>query len=112
MNQEIKTRWVEALRSEKYEQTFYKLKDFNKENCYCALGVLIHLGEEEGLKAEDPMYDFYSGVSLPKEIRKWADVDENPSLDPEEDEMKVITLNDAKKLTFLEIADLIEKSPL
>jgi hypothetical protein len=37
MNQEIKAKWVEALRSEKYEQTNGILRS---ENGFCCLGVL------------------------------------------------------------------------
>lgn len=38
MNQTVKKKWVEALRSGKYIQTFGRLK--NNSGCYCALGVL------------------------------------------------------------------------
>jgi hypothetical protein len=38
MNEQIKQRWIEALRSGEYEQTQGRLRD---ETGYCCLGVLL-----------------------------------------------------------------------
>jgi hypothetical protein len=41
MNEELKQKWVEALRSGKYKQGKQALR--NKADCYCCLGVLCEL---------------------------------------------------------------------
>jgi hypothetical protein len=46
MNLEIKEQWVAALRSGKFKQAKYKLKE---NEGYCCLGVLCSLAEKENV---------------------------------------------------------------
>jgi hypothetical protein len=109
MNQEIKRRWVEALRSGQYKQGRLHL---HKEDSFCCLGVLTDLycrdhgaqwseawpgslvmafnGEDEGLH---PMVLDWAGLSSP-----------NPVVDCG----RLSSLNDNGR-TFAEIADLIDQ---
>jgi hypothetical protein len=41
MEQELKDKWIAALRSGKYKQGKYQLRD--SDNCYCCLGVLCEV---------------------------------------------------------------------
>jgi hypothetical protein len=45
MDAELKRKWVEALRSGKYQQTRYRMRDRDK---FCCLGVLCDLVDPSG----------------------------------------------------------------
>jgi hypothetical protein len=90
MDQELKAKWVEALRSGKYVQGRMQL--YHKgSNSYCCLGVLGLL------------------------IGKTHDEMDNDSSTPEWDILPrdvighCVDMNDHRKRTFTEIADYIEK---
>jgi hypothetical protein len=85
MDPEIKTRWVEALRSGRYEQGRKALR-FQGE--YCCLGVLCAL---EGWPTESDTTDPYQPIE-----RLLGDYD------------VFVKMNDVERLTFPEIADYIE----
>ena len=92
MNQEIKERWVAALRSGEYKQGRGSL---NKGDFFCCLGVLCDLAAKEGLvdAVVDSGLDLYSGgevlysdkrnredasnLILPDVVKEWAGLDEN-----------------------------------
>ena len=93
MNPQIKERWVEDLRSGKYEQgDSYLFRKINNpedstELSYCCLGVLctLHMQEFNGsLENEDmssPSYldhNFY----LPQEVQEWAGLTDGPGSPP------------------------------
>lgn len=130
MNQEIKARWVAALRSGEFEQG----KDYLCEDGkYCCLGVLSELAVRDGVIAPAEAIDVPSGGTipglafdgerhhLPQSVAKWADI--NPEYDDWEGDVvydpdpyvlfgdrdqTVSELND-KGMTFPELADLIEE---
>jgi len=105
MNQEIKKKWVAALRSGKYEQKGGRLKC---ENGFCCLGVLTDLhqkeiGKEWGI-IQGQEY-FLSG-----ETRDWAELGANdPTMEVEDTRKDISDLNDNYGWTFKELADLIEE---
>ena len=109
MNEQVKEKWLSALRSGDYKQTKSCL---HKGDGFCCLGVLCDLyGKENELEWEPNA--FYSGiysfqdstVTLPLSVIEWAGVeDENPEIC----ETPLSRLNDNGS-TFNEIADLIEE---
>jgi len=138
MNPEVKTLWVEALRSGEYQQGKLLLKP--TKNTFCCLGVLCDLavkanveniswGESEEHNGHgiyhDNNYDECRGFDdseLPFSIVNWAGTNsENPKVEvPDKDwhsfteddpPTKLVTLaelNDEHNYSFKQIADLIE----
>jgi hypothetical protein len=130
MKQEIKEKWVAALRSGEYQQTRSTLRDGTG---FCCLGVLTDIYTKENNLDWDHGKDFkgeyYSVCSslleLPNRVVEWAEL---PRRDPrvklsgdihieyteEVGDMEFISLsqlNDgiyAAPLTFSKIADIIE----
>lgn len=100
MDQELKQKWVSALRSGDYKQGKYQLRDNN--NQYCCLGVLcvvsnkklsedgIYVLDDAGKKAPQSFFgELMGGVHL----------------------NKLIHMNDTRNnSSFLEIADYIEQN--
>jgi len=130
MNPEIKQKWVDALRSGKYDQGSEKLRSHQG---YCCLGVLCDLYaqeqnqewefqgafEEENTQPTD--YWYFDGESefLPDSVREWAGMTfKNPQVrvdvSPEEDEDDwfyhddIANLNDTG-YTFNDLAKLIKE---
>jgi hypothetical protein len=108
LNPELKKKWIDALRSGKYNQGRTYLA---KNNNYCCLGVLADLSgnltdeKENGIRfcktnEESPKGKGWSCVSL------WAESD---ILINKEQKSKLIRMNDEENRTFPEIADYIEK---
>lgn len=126
MNEDIKARWVAALRSDEYEQG----KDWLcKDGKYCCLGVLSDLAVKDGVidAPEATTWDEaalnFDGepALLPEAVAEWAGImrfDEHydgvvvPAEDPivpfGDEEKTLAELNDEGK-TFSELADLIEE---
>ncbi len=121
-NPEAKAKVVAALRSGDYKQTTGCLHDIGG---YCCLGVAsdVYLKERglEWVKHSDPLSTL-QGINseyacLPSEVEDWLGADEcNPHLyvkdvptdDYAEGEFSMSACNDDLKLTFNQIADLIE----
>ena len=108
MNEQVKQKWLSALRSGDYKQTRLHLRT---DNGFCCLGVLCDLyGKEHNVewKLVDAgiYYEFQDKKAiLPLSVIEWAGVeDENPEIC----ETPLSRLNDNGS-TFNEIADLIEK---
>jgi hypothetical protein len=120
MNQEIKQKWIEALRSGSYSQTKQQLK---KENSFCCLGVLCDLylkennqdwvtqGNDTGAIVHDeeeycmPLIEV---TVLPEKVYTWAGLDEeNPEVEYAEQIMPISDVNDLGR-SFKEIASIIE----
>ena len=99
MNKEWKQKWVEALRSGKYEQGQGTLKSNNK---YCCLGVLYDISEEPW---NDGGFNSYTKENTSGHLGRGfsASVGLNFS-----QQYKLSSMNDNGK-TFSEIADYIEK---
>ena len=124
MNANIKSKWVAALRSGQYKQGQYALRTDNK---FCPLGLLCELhrletGQENwktfaNVKGCCSSY-FGNSLALPEKVILWAGLDSaTPSIMmPGKKKSRSISLcNDGikdkyKKLSFKEIAKLIEKS--
>ena len=129
MNPEIKQKWVDALRSGKYDQGSEKLRSHQG---YCCLGVLCDLYsqelnqewefrgafEEENTQPTDNWYFDNASEFLPESVREWAgfslpspqvrvDVTEN---DDEDDWFydDIANLNDTG-YTFNDLAKIIQE---
>jgi hypothetical protein len=77
MNQEIKQRWIEALRSGEYQQGKDSLFHCGK---FCCLGVLTDLYiKEYGLQWKQDSADLWSfeeeGGTLPQSVQDWSGID-------------------------------------
>lgn len=115
MNQEIKAKWVAALRSGEYEQGTSHL---NKDDKFCCLGVLCDIYRKETGEGEwQPTGDGYASQFkiqndweskvTPSIVAGWAGlVLKNPV--PIEFRQSLAEMNDEGK-TFAEIADIIEE---
>ena len=101
MNQEIKQKWLEALRSGKYKQGRLGLR--NKQNEFCCLGVLCDvLDNNKWLLDELWSIEFYKyddSISVANE--------ELIPLDIQDD---LMSLNDNYLYNFNKIADYIEEN--
>ncbi len=119
MNPNIKTRWVERLRSGEYKQGQGYLHVGDK---FCCLGVLCDMAVEEGIVTQGASasektfsYGRHGEVAtLPLEVTEWASLAVNPiipEIDFKDGEEKVYTLAAAndKGMSFNDIADLIEE---
>lgn len=116
MNQEIKQKWVVALRSGEYEQGKGSLKTDNK---FCCLGVLcdLHAKETGGQwnvssklagKLVAKSY-LESSFDLPGKVSKWAELSlANPGIN--NSGKSLIYLNDYLGYSFDQIADIIEEN--
>ncbi len=133
MNQDIKKRWVDALRSGSYDQDKNLLAT---SDGYCCLGVLCEIAVQDGVvfkengiytSAEDH-YD-YSFEELPEAVQHWAglsemDYSENPLTDVEytytnsdiaikrpadRKNAHLSELNDDMGYNFDQIADVIDR---
>ena len=110
MNQDIKAKWVAALRSGDYVQGRGALRVDNK---FCCLGVLcnIHAQDHPEVAAMQQDRNSYMGkASFPhKKVSKWADLedcgDNRVSINGIS---KHLAEHNDNGRTFLEIADAIE----
>lgn len=127
MNAEIKSQWLDALRSGKYTQGQYALRETAGEQVtHCCLGVLCDIAAAAGVvKANEQaieedgslMQTIFDGNAafLPESVQSWAGIRsadgriENE--DPEYDNSSYATLtgmNDNEH-SFNEIANVIER---
>ena len=117
MNQEIKEKWVAALRSGEYQQGQNVLR--TKDDKFCCLGVLTDLCVKagklpEGELSTEGFYHYTNGEDrgeqgsvLPSPVADWAKIG---SINPvsESKGQTLAVLNDGG-LTFGEIANVIEQ---
>jgi hypothetical protein len=123
MKQEIKEKWVAALRSGEYRQTRSTLRD---ETGFCCLGVLTDLYLKENDEEWVLINTHYSfddeNLLLPQQVQEWAEIDTDPRLSLNEASSAIrialesyqsnipptlAVLNDYG-VPFKEIADVIE----
>jgi len=84
MNPEVKQKWIDALRSDKYEQGSHKLRSVTG---YCCLGVLCDLysqehntqwefrgNDETNLQLQDYWYFGDQSEFLPESVMNWAEL--------------------------------------
>jgi hypothetical protein len=120
MKKDIATKWVEALRSGKYKKTVGCLKKTeNYENgSFCALGVLCDIYQKENdnplpearlnPKAKKTKVSINGEFDvLPKPVMDWAGIYQSDARIPSM-QANIPELNDDQKLSFKEIADVIE----
>jgi len=117
MKKEVMKKWVDALRSGKYEQTDNALK---RDNAFCCLGVLCDISEisywkrkNDGDDGEFIYAEQYTNL-LPIKVAEWAGMKNASgsfqSVSAYSDDYKIDTLarmND-DNVQFTEIADIIE----
>ena len=109
MNARIKRKWVTALRSGKYKQGRWHLRD--EGGGYCCLGVLCDLYSKAKRKKlfryDDDGWSFMgSGATLSGVVADWAGLDHtDPTIGP----TTAISLNDDQCRSFKYIARMIEK---
>jgi len=122
MKPEIKSQWVEALRSGEYSQGVGSLR--SPDNTFCCLGVLCDLySKAEGVEWEAGYYgidsdpSYYSmhdrGALPPTEVAKWAGMSSlelvgELSVPADEAPVDLVSKNDSG-ISFEEIADMIER---
>jgi len=128
MNPEVKQKWIDALRSDKYEQGSGKLRSVTG---YCCLGVLCDLysqehntqwefrGDEEiNTQSQDYWYFGDQSEFLPESVMNWAELktpNPNVRVDVEDNEDEdnwyytdeLSNINDSG-YSFNGIANLIE----
>lgn len=128
MNPEVKQKWIDALRSGKYEQGSEKLRTVSG---YCCLGVLCDLyaqehntqwefrgNEETNLQPKDYWYFEDQSEFVPESVMDWAGFTENcpvVKIDVEEGDEDswfyhegLADLNDSG-YTFNELSKLIQE---
>lgn len=107
MNQDIKTKWVEALRSGKYKQGRDALCTAkNAENFYCCLGVLCDVVDPNGWNnaIDTGILAHKNQLSVPDyEIYQKANLRATNGT-------ALVIMNDDYGESFIEIADYIEKN--
>lgn len=104
---ELRTKWLENLRSGKYEQGRSALKQYNK---YCCLGVLCETAIQLGIPIavdQDHSLTRYEGcsMSLPEKLQEMIQISDN-NLDT------LMYMNDNECRPFEEIANYIEAAKL
>jgi hypothetical protein len=111
MNQDIKDKWVAALRSGEYKQGKRKLRNKDK---FCCLGVLCDVySKEKGVEwSKENTYFGFSEI-LPKIVADWSGLqDSDPKLSDKSvypySKVELSYLNDSYNFNFFEIANLIE----
>lgn len=105
MNAEIKQKWVEALRSGKYQQGRNRLKSGES---YCCLGVLCDVLTKDGAISRRSWKD---SKNLTHEAALAADlpIPEGAHVTFKGGNRSLVYLNDVVALSFPEIADIIEQ---
>jgi hypothetical protein len=132
MNQEVKTKWVAALRSGEFEQNKGALTNADRTK-HCCLGVLCEIAVREGIipgpirKGMQGSLTFHYGQEvdgtggdafvLPYAVQVWAAIDalpKGPRLVGSDVTYTLATYNDGsddiRRHTFNEIADVIEEN--
>jgi hypothetical protein len=113
MDQQVKSKWLEALRSGDFEQGKRWL---HANGEYCCLGVLCEIAAEEGVVTVGRRWQIitYDGVGnlLPQSVVDWAGLDTPWGWQQEDGSQGYIpsltSMND-EGVPFPEIADFIEK---
>jgi len=98
---DIKQKWVEALRSGKYNQTIGVLYNGNNKNGFCCLGVLGHVCGVS-LEVLLGLGVLHSSMNVPKLLM--GDCGSNIIVE------KLTRMNDIQGKSFTEIADWIEQN--
>lgn len=103
MNQVVKQKWIDSLKSGNYKQGSRYLRNPNTGE-FCCLGVLcdIYLKEKKG------SWNYFPNTgTLPEDVQKWANLE---SHNPKTPYGKLSVLNDISRVSFAEIAHIIEEN--
>jgi len=109
MNPQIKQKWLNALRSNEYQQCRGRL---HTNSGFCCLGVLCDLYIKENnveweINEDSGKYMFQNkGADLPFSVIEWSGVDSGP---PGNGQIGTLAALNDSETTFNEIANLIEK---
>lgn len=110
MNNEVKAKWIAALRSGEFKQGQRYLAYENEGSIYhCAIGVLCELAHREGIVSrtiDEHGYYYYDnkGSFPPDRVMEWAGITSFPRINGK----AIVFMNDDYGLSFSEIADQIE----
>ena len=111
LNSEVKTEWLNALRSGEYEQGTGLL---SKDGKFCCLGVLCDIASKKGVcKKIEYNHAHYDGndLHLPSSVKEWCGFGSNPQgCNAYVNGKYLTTMNDIEKKSFTEIADFIEEN--
>lgn len=132
INKELVKQWVEALRSDKYEQGKKALR--SKDDKFCCLGVLcdiskthlnidwepeeeredfkIYVMDKNGGVLPDKVWEYLGKEAVDYKVQITTTNSKIPTFITESYPFSLIyliTLNDRYKLSFSEIADIIEE---
>lgn len=102
LTKDLKNKWIDALRSGKYQQGHYSLKKPNDIGiqCFCCLGVLCDVYDRTGWHTSPDWTHFnYKGSKYMAPI----------TLLSVQDQDKLIKMNDIVGKSFNEIADYIQE---
>jgi hypothetical protein len=116
MKHSIAKQWAAALRSDDYKQGRFQLRCGDR---FCCMGVLcnLHAQAHPKIAAQQRRPHIYMGQKayLPSEVIKWAGIKtgNDPILPASATKVRgavryFSSLNDAHRLSFNEIADLID----
>jgi hypothetical protein len=105
MDAEIKTKWVEALRSGKYEQTRHTVRDHRG---FCCLGVLCDIAGATW--KTDEACEFYVEYDCDQSVTGTPETLDLAIGLGESGRDAVMRMNDADEKSFAEIADYIEQN--
>jgi hypothetical protein len=101
MNKEVKKKWISALLSGKYKQGRNSLRD--REEKFCALGVLCDVIDPKGWQQCGPYYKFKGSVTnLPEAEKKKIKLQHHET-------HLIMEINDMQKASFKEVAKFIEE---
>lgn len=102
MNQTVKKKWVEALRSDRYDQTRGYLK---YGSCFCVLGVLCDIVDPNGWKPYNRDSQSWRGEAgvIPSKLCSAIHL-------KGKDAGRLMQMNDGEGKTFKELADYIENN--
>lgn len=117
MKREIALRWAKALRSGKYRQTRARLKN---EEGFCCLGVLcsiskkgrwVQSGSEQYRYRPTGLPEEANGTEIPETIQEWAGMKSGGGSItlPELGATSLAELNDTRRYSFKQIAEVIER---
>lgn len=112
MNQDIKRRWVAALRSGEYEQGKRWLNDNGK---LCCLGVLCELAVQDGVITKHTMRDGIGVYGIgatavpPVAVEDWAGFGRSSTSVWKVKGDYLVAMNDEYGYSFAQIADAIEQ---
>lgn len=115
MNRDVAIKWAKALESGEYEQGRGRLRSDSEDHkaIYCCWGVLTELAVEEGIQPEGVKNSCF--IAYPDVSSGVLDACEPPSavvtwVNATNDEVdEFVAMNDAKKFSFLRIAQEIRK---